>query len=211
MYRVTKVIDFVCGHRLLDYGGRSKAIHGHSGRFGVTLEGETLDETGFLREIGEVKQTVKEWIDANFDHVMMMRKDDPFLSPLKKHDEPVFEMNENSTTENLCKVIFDYAADLGGSWSSRSDCGRSRPPVGPIVDRIGGPSGIPGSFEKPREVTILFVWKETLLELKAMWRRGFSPGLIRQNAVMRKPKPPRHTRRGGACPERSQRGFPPTY
>lgn len=113
MYRVTKVIDFCYGHRLMDYGGKSKAIHGHSGRLKVTLESETLDAIGFVREFGDVKRTIKEWVDSHIDHTMLMRKDDPFLPLLKEHNEPVYEMEQNPTSENICKIIFDYAASVG--------------------------------------------------------------------------------------------------
>ena len=157
MYRIAKVIDFVYGHRLLDYGEKSKAIRGHGGRLEVTLEGVTLNETGFVREFSEVKQTVKEWVDANFDHVMIMRKEDPFLSPLKKHSESVFEMDENPTTENLCKAIFRLRGRSGVPVVEVRLAARPRPPARPVVDRMGGPSGIPGPFEKPWEVTIWFV------------------------------------------------------
>ena len=63
MYMVTKVIEFCYGHRLMDYEGKSKALHGHSAKLIVTLGTEMLDETGFVREFGEVKRTIKEWVD----------------------------------------------------------------------------------------------------------------------------------------------------
>ena len=113
MYRVTKVIEFCYGHRLMDYEGKSKALHGHSARLLVTLGTEMLDETGFVREFGEVKRTIKDWVDKIFDHVMLMRSDDPFLTLLKEHNEPIFEMELNPTSENICKIIFDYAESEG--------------------------------------------------------------------------------------------------
>ena len=132
MYRVTKIIDFCYGHRLLDYGGKSKAIHGHSVRLEVTLESETLDEIGFVTEFGDVKRTVKDWVDAHLDHTMLMRKDDPFLPLLKAHGEPVFEMEDNPTSENIARLIFDYAASQGlpiqevKLWETPTSCGAYR-------------------------------------------------------------------------------------
>ena len=32
MYRVTRQIDFCYGHRLLNYAGKCKNLHGHNGR-----------------------------------------------------------------------------------------------------------------------------------------------------------------------------------
>lgn len=113
MYRVTKRIDFCYGHRLLDYGGKSKSLHGHNGRLEVTLESETLDETGFVMEFGDIKRTIKAWVDAHLDHAMILRKDDPFLPILREHRQSHFAMDANPTSENVARLIFDYAVSLG--------------------------------------------------------------------------------------------------
>ena len=38
VYRVTKEIHFCYGHRLLDYAGKCRHLHGHNGKAVVTLE-----------------------------------------------------------------------------------------------------------------------------------------------------------------------------
>jgi 6-pyruvoyltetrahydropterin/6-carboxytetrahydropterin synthase len=113
MYRVTKKIHFCYGHRLLDYGGKSKAVHGHNGRLEVTLESETLDGIGFVVEFGDVKRIIQGWVDERFDHTMILRKDDPLLPFLKEHGDPYFEMDGNPTSENIAKLIFDYGVSQG--------------------------------------------------------------------------------------------------
>ncbi len=113
MYRVTKKIYFCYGHRLLDYGGKSKALHGHNGRLEVTLESDTLDEIGFVAEFGEVKRIIQGWVDAHLDHKMVLRNDDPILPLLKEQGEPYFEMDANPTSENIARLIFDYSVSQG--------------------------------------------------------------------------------------------------
>ncbi|HTN74144.1 MAG TPA: 6-carboxytetrahydropterin synthase, partial [Pirellulaceae bacterium] len=43
MYRVSREIDFCYGHRLLNYDGKCKYLHGHNGRAVITIESDTLD------------------------------------------------------------------------------------------------------------------------------------------------------------------------
>ncbi|MFQ5914156.1 MAG: 6-pyruvoyl tetrahydropterin synthase family protein [Nitrospinota bacterium] len=113
MFRVSKEIDFCYGHRLLNYDGKCRYLHGHNGRLEVTLETEFLDETGFVRDFGDVKEIVKSWVDAELDHKMLLCKDDPVLPVLRQRDEPVYVMDVNPTAENIAHLIFDYAASRG--------------------------------------------------------------------------------------------------
>ena len=39
MFRVTREIFFCYGHRLLNYEGKCRHLHGHNGRAVITLEG----------------------------------------------------------------------------------------------------------------------------------------------------------------------------
>ena len=54
MYQVTCEIDFCYGHRLLDYDGKCKHLHGHNGRAVVTIESAELDARGMVFDFSEV-------------------------------------------------------------------------------------------------------------------------------------------------------------
>ena len=43
MYRVTREIYFCYGHRLLNYEGKCRYLHGHNGRAVITLAAPALD------------------------------------------------------------------------------------------------------------------------------------------------------------------------
>ena len=49
MFQVTREIDFCYGHRLLNYEGKCKYLHGHNGRVVITIEAEKLDHRGMVR------------------------------------------------------------------------------------------------------------------------------------------------------------------
>ena len=109
MYKVTKEITFCYGHRLLNYNGKCKHLHGHNGRVEIEIESDSLDERGMVMDFSDVKRIVKEWIDKHIDHKMLLRKDDPILSTLQEKSEPVYIMDDNPTAENIAKLIFELA------------------------------------------------------------------------------------------------------
>jgi 6-pyruvoyltetrahydropterin/6-carboxytetrahydropterin synthase len=113
MYRVTKSIAFCYGHRLLHHKGKCRHLHGHNARAVITLESETLDDLGMVRDFSDIKGVVKEWLDREIDHTMLMHRDDPFLPAIREAGERVYVMNANPTAENIAKLIFDYVVSEG--------------------------------------------------------------------------------------------------
>lgn len=113
MYRVTRQIEFCYGHRLLDYDGKCRHLHGHNGLAVVTLEGPTLDARGMLVDFGDIKRTLQRWIDDELDHNMLLRRDDPLLPLLQERGERVFVMEQNPTAENIARLIFDQGRSAG--------------------------------------------------------------------------------------------------
>jgi 6-pyruvoyltetrahydropterin/6-carboxytetrahydropterin synthase len=113
MYKVTKHIDFCYGHRLLNYDGQCRHLHGHNGRVEIDMESDKLDERGMVIDFSDIKVAIKGWIDANLDHRMLLRSDDPLLPHLKKTGETYFEMSDNPTAENIAKLIYHFARDQG--------------------------------------------------------------------------------------------------
>ncbi len=113
MYRVTKLIRFCYGHRLLNYDGKCRHLHGHNGRVEIELAAARLDRRGMVRDFTEIKQRIQHWIDASLDHKMILNRRDPALPHLKALHEPVFVIAENPTAENLAKLIFRHVRRLG--------------------------------------------------------------------------------------------------
>ena len=77
MFRVSREIDFCYGHRLLNYDGKCKYLHGHNGRAIITIESATLDERGMVLDFSDIKNVVSTWIDEKLDHRMLLHKTDP--------------------------------------------------------------------------------------------------------------------------------------
>jgi 6-pyruvoyltetrahydropterin/6-carboxytetrahydropterin synthase len=113
MFRVTREIAFCYGHRLLNYDGKCRHLHGHNGRAVITLEGPDLDPRGMLVDFSEIKRKVQHWIDENLDHNMLLCREDPLLPLLRDRGERVFVMEDNPTAENIARLIYDRARDAG--------------------------------------------------------------------------------------------------
>ena len=109
MYSVTKVIHFCYGHRLLNYQGKCRHLHGQNGKVEIELSAKLLDRQGMVRDFEEIKGTIQRWIDTTLDHTMLLRKDDPVVKPLRVKGERLFLMETNPTAEAIAKLIFDYA------------------------------------------------------------------------------------------------------
>ena len=113
MFRVSREIDFCYGHRLLNYDGKCKYLHGHNGRAIITIESATLDERGMVLDFSDIKKVVSTWIDEQLDHRMLLQRTDPAVPLLQKMGEPLFLMDENPTAENIAKLIYHFTAESG--------------------------------------------------------------------------------------------------
>lgn len=113
MFRVTREFHFCYGHRLLNYDGKCKHLHGHNGRVVITVEAPELDPRGMVVDFTDIKRIVNRWIDENLDHRMILRRDDPAREALEKLGEPMYLIDVNPTAENIARLIFDYAKSQG--------------------------------------------------------------------------------------------------
>jgi 6-pyruvoyltetrahydropterin/6-carboxytetrahydropterin synthase len=110
---VSREITFCYGHRLLDYDGKCRYLHGHNGKAVITLQAEKLDALGMVVDFARLKRVVGGWIDESLDHKMILRKDDPALGYLRSQGEPVFVVDVNPTAENIARLIYEYTAAQG--------------------------------------------------------------------------------------------------
>lgn len=113
MFRVSQEIDFCYGHRLLNYDGKCRHLHGHNGRAVVVLEGEQLDARGMLVDFTDIKRSLREWVDQTLDHRMILCKHDPALETLHALGEPLYIIDRNPTAENIAWLIYERARESG--------------------------------------------------------------------------------------------------
>lgn len=112
-HKITKTIDFCYGHRLLEYAGKCRQLHGHNGLLEVDLEADALDSLGMVRDFSEVRDIVKGWVDEHLDHKMLLRRDDPVIPALTALGEPLYLLDVNPTAENIAKHIYEQTRESG--------------------------------------------------------------------------------------------------
>ena len=113
LYRVTREIDFCYGHRLLDYEGKCRHLHGHNGRAVITIESGELDHRGMVLDFSDIKRDVSTWIDEHLDHRMILNTADPVVPVLQEMGEPLYLIDTNPTAENIARIIYEYTASRG--------------------------------------------------------------------------------------------------
>jgi 6-pyruvoyltetrahydropterin/6-carboxytetrahydropterin synthase len=113
MYYVTRQIDFCYGHRLLNYEGKCRHLHGHNGRAVIKIASGELDDRGMVLDFSDIKSVVSKWIDENLDHRMILHREDPAVEFLQQLQEPLFLIDSNPTAENIAKLIYEVTAGEG--------------------------------------------------------------------------------------------------
>ena len=96
MFQITVEDSFAAAHRLREYEGKCRQLHGHNYRVRVSLEGEQLDETGLLMDFGEVRRLLREIIEP-FDHRLL-------------NDVPPFD-TLNPSAENMAKYFYEELSE----------------------------------------------------------------------------------------------------
>jgi len=68
--------DIPFAHRQHKHTGHCRFIHGHNWGIKITFVATHLDENGFVIDFGRLK-FIKQWIDNNLDHALLLNEDDP--------------------------------------------------------------------------------------------------------------------------------------
>ena len=109
-YKVTRVIDFCYGHRLMNYEGECRHLHGHNGRIEVDIEADETDYRGMVVDFADIRDVVKTWIDDNLDHRMILNRDDPLVAVLTELGEAHYVIDANPTAENIAAHIHEMTS-----------------------------------------------------------------------------------------------------
>jgi 6-pyruvoyltetrahydropterin/6-carboxytetrahydropterin synthase len=113
MFRVTKELSFCFGHRLMNYNGKCRQLHGHNAKAVITVASHELDDLGMVADFSALRKHIGDWVDRTLDHKMILFKDDPLVPVLRELNDPVLAIDDHPTTENLAKLIFDYVEQEG--------------------------------------------------------------------------------------------------
>ena len=109
MRTISKEFSFAYGHRLRFHNGVCKNIHGHNALLIVTLgEPKAIPPADMILDFSIVKKCVKEWLDLNWEHAMIVAKEDTELGELLMSlpNQKIFILNGEPTAENMASHLF---------------------------------------------------------------------------------------------------------
>lgn len=109
---VVRILTFSYGHRIRGHEGPCAHLHGHNARVEVECTGP-LDALGMVVDFGEIRRVLETWIDANWDHRMILERGDPMARVLAERGEPVHELDVPPTAENLARRLYEVAKGAG--------------------------------------------------------------------------------------------------
>jgi len=104
MVTITTKREVPIGHRLLGHNGRCAYLHGHNYTFEVSVMG-IPNEIGLVIDFKDVKKALDELLD-DFDHAMILNKEDPSIETLKL--ERLVVLSVNPSAENLASLVFNH-------------------------------------------------------------------------------------------------------
>lgn len=91
MFELKIISQFAAAHRLRNFQGKCEQLHGHNWKVEVFVESNYLDETGLVKDFGELKATTQE-ILAELDHQYLNERE-PFT-------------RENPSSEHIARHLF---------------------------------------------------------------------------------------------------------
>ncbi|MCC2644534.1 MAG: 6-pyruvoyl tetrahydrobiopterin synthase [Burkholderiales bacterium] len=98
------------GHRVYGHEGQCGNLHGHSYVFDIYCLANSLDNLGMVIDFSVIKNTICNWLDDNYDHRMLLWKDDPLAKELVCLDPSVVIVPYNPTAENIAHYILTIVA-----------------------------------------------------------------------------------------------------
>jgi 6-pyruvoyltetrahydropterin/6-carboxytetrahydropterin synthase len=102
VYTITKKFKFDAAHQLhgLPVGHKCAALHGHTYTVEVVVESETLDDRGFVRDYGELRD-LGEHIQIYLDHHCLNEVGDKF--GIEELVQP--------TAENIARYLYLWSVE----------------------------------------------------------------------------------------------------
>lgn len=101
-------IQFCSGHRVMNHESKCATLHGHNYVMFIHAKAPGLDSIGRVIDFSELKIRCGEWIDKNWDHNMILFKDDidtiELISICPRKKEP-YILPMNPTAENMAKYF----------------------------------------------------------------------------------------------------------
>jgi 6-pyruvoyltetrahydropterin/6-carboxytetrahydropterin synthase len=110
MITANRYHDISCGHRVVGHEGKCRHLHGHNYRVHFVCAANGLDSVGRVIDFSVIKAKLCMWLEDEWDHKMLLWREDPMLPELRQLDPTVVELPFNPTAENLALHLVNEIA-----------------------------------------------------------------------------------------------------
>jgi 6-pyruvoyltetrahydropterin/6-carboxytetrahydropterin synthase len=102
---ITRKFEIDAGHRLIRHESKCAHVHGHRYVFEVTVRAEQLDQVGRVIDFSVLKEKIGAWLDAEWDHAMLVEAGDPLIPWLVEHKQRHYILPVSPTAENIVRYF----------------------------------------------------------------------------------------------------------
>lgn len=114
MISAVRRLQFCYGHRVFKHESKCATLHGHNAVVYIHAQApKGLDKLGRVIDFSLLKESFGKWIDDEWDHRMILFKDDLKTIELMAQAEgnkPPFILEHNPTAENMAKFLLEDLA-----------------------------------------------------------------------------------------------------
>ncbi len=109
METAVRKIHFCYGHRVMNHESKCATLHGHNAVVWIHAKPNVaLDQLGRVVDFSVLKDKIGSWIDLNWDHTMIIYKEDKkTLDLIQQVEGPKkpFILETNPTAENMAHYL----------------------------------------------------------------------------------------------------------
>lgn len=107
MYTIEKTVKFEAGHRLMNYKGKCKNIHGHNYVVKIGIADISLDKNDMVLDFSEFLRKTEQYIIENLDHAMLLNVNDiQWVKIFKKNEMKTYLINGDPTAEKIAEDLY---------------------------------------------------------------------------------------------------------
>ncbi|MDH7593743.1 MAG: 6-carboxytetrahydropterin synthase [Methanomicrobiales archaeon] len=98
---IYKSVFFDASHRLMNYEGKCRRLHGHRWKVEIWCDGEMNSATGIIVDYNQIRDVVE-----RFDHQVLLNEKDPLAECLSRF-QPVITTAGDPSSEAIAILIHD--------------------------------------------------------------------------------------------------------
>lgn len=105
---VVRRVEFDAGHRILNHESKCGNLHGHRYVVEIHATAKGLDDKGRVIDFSVLKTAIGGWLDANWDHTLVLWEKDVLAIEAAKvtcPTRPAFLMATQPTAENMAAYL----------------------------------------------------------------------------------------------------------